>query len=353
MRRTREGASLKALVMRALPLCRKAEQQLLPRTGPGRRPVYPEWVMAVLIMVATAKRRKSKSAQYRLLSHRRADLCRWLGIDEFPVRSTYFTRFRKAHHLFGIAIELLGQEAAKCGIADARRAAVDKSMLKALGPRWNKSDRERNRIPKRLRGVDRDSQWGHSKSRGWVQGYSYEVVVAAGDQGVVFPLLASAGAANASEAETFLSKADRLPPSTEFVLADSAYDSEAIVQRVERPAGKRSRTFLCPVIARGKPPKGQSRPHVASPERKKRQKRMRTRKARKIYAKRSTTVEPFNDWFKAAFEMNDKVWHRGLDNNRTQLLAAIFTYQLLVREANHGRRKSLRNGQIRELLDSL
>jgi Transposase DDE domain len=353
MRRTREGASLKALVTRAIPLCRKAEQQLLPRTGPGRPPVYPEWVMAVLIMVATAKKRKSKSAQYRLLDHRREELCRWLEMDEFPVRSTYFDRFRKAHYLFEIAIELHGEEAVKCGLADARLAAGDKSMIEALGPRWNKSDRERNRIPKRLRGVDRDSQWGHSKSRGWVQGYSYEVVVAAGDQGLVFPLLASVGAANASEAETFLPKADRLPASTEFVLADGAYDTAAIAQRVERTAGKRSRTFLCPVIARGKPPQGQSRSHVASPERKKRQQRMRTRTARKIYAKRSTTVEPFNDWFKGAFEMNDKVWHRGLDNNRTQLLAAIFTYQLLVREANHGRRKSLRNGQIRALLDAL
>ena len=184
MRRTREGASLKALVMRAIPLCRKAQQQLLPRTGPGRPPVYPEWVMAVLIMVGTAKRRKSKSAQYHLLSNRHADLCRWLEIDEFPVRSTYFDRFHEAHHLFGITIELLGQEAVTCGIADAHLAAGDKSMIEALGPRWNKSDRERNRIPKRLRGVDRDSQWGYSKSRGWVQGYSYEVVVAAGDQGL-------------------------------------------------------------------------------------------------------------------------------------------------------------------------
>lgn len=352
MRRAREGASLKALVMRAIPFCRKAEQQLLPRTGPGRPPVYSEWVISVLIMVGTAKRRKSKSAQYRLLYHRRRDLCRWLGIDRLPVRSTYFTRFHRAHELFDIAIELQGKEATAWGIADARLASGDKSMVKALGPRWNKSDRERNRIPEGLRGVDRESQWGHSKSRGWVQGYSYEVVVSAGEEGVVFPLLASAGTANASEAETFLPKVDRLPASTEFVLADGAYDSEAIVRRVERPQGQHPRTFLCPVVARGKPPRGQSRSHVASPLRRERQERMRTPEARKIYAKRATTVEPFNDWFKAAFEF-DKVWHRGLDNNRTQVLAAIFTYQLLVREANHGRRKSLRNGQIRALLDAL
>lgn len=42
------------------------------------------------------------------------------------------------------------------------------------------------------------------------------------------------------------------------------------------------------------------------------------------------TVEPFNERFKTLFEFHDRVWHRGLDNNRTQILAALFTYQLLL-----------------------
>jgi hypothetical protein len=32
-------------------------------------------------------------------------------------------------------------------------------------------------------------------------------------------------------------------------------------------------------------------------------------------------VEPFNEWFKSLFELDDRVWHRGLENNQTQLLA--------------------------------
>jgi hypothetical protein len=39
-----------------------------------------------------------------------------------------------------------------------------------------------------------------------------------------------------------------------------------------------------------------------------------------------------------------------LDNNRTQILAALFAYQLLVRY-NHRRRK--RNGRVRWILDGL
>ena len=37
------------------------------------------------------------------------------------------------------------------------------------------------------------------------------------------------------------------------------------------------------------------------------------------------------------FQLSDQAWHRGLANNRTQILAAIFAYQLLLRH-NHRRR---------------
>ncbi|MCE9604977.1 MAG: hypothetical protein K8U03_08755 [Planctomycetia bacterium] len=74
------GDGLEALVRSAVSSCRKAEF-LEPRVGRGRRPTVPDWVLAVLIMAATAKRRKSKSAQYRFLSEHRAPLCAWLGTD--------------------------------------------------------------------------------------------------------------------------------------------------------------------------------------------------------------------------------------------------------------------------------
>ena len=69
-----------------------------------------------------------------------------------------------------------------------------------------------------------------------------------------------------------------------------------------------------------------------------------------MYARRGTTVEPFNGWFKAMFELDSRVWHRGLDNNRTQLLAALFTCQLLLR---YNRRKREHNGQVQCILDTL
>jgi len=70
----------------------------------------------------------------------------------------------------------------------------------------------------------------------------------------------------------------------------------------------------------------------------------------RLYARRATSVKPFNDWFKHLFELDHTVWHRGLQNNRTQILAALFGYQLL-RRYNH--RCGYNNGQRQWILDTL
>ncbi len=70
----------------------------------------------------------------------------------------------------------------------------------------------------------------------------------------------------------------------------------------------------------------------------------------RLYRRRVQAVKPFNEWFKALFDLNDRVWHRGLSNNQTQILAAIFCYQLLLRY-NHC--KGRQNGQVQWILDTL
>jgi len=68
------------------------------------------------------------------------------------------------------------------------------------------------------------------------------------------------------------------------------------------------------------------------------------------YARRGETVEPFNGWFKALFELDDHEWHRGLKNNQTQLLTAIFVFQYLLR---YNRKRKRFNGQVKWILDVL
>ena len=356
--RATDGTSLAKLVKMAMPICKKAQRQC-PRTGPGRPPNFEDWKIAVLIMAAILKRRKSKSAQYRFLHEHRRKFKRWLGLNRFPARSTYFDRYHQAHRIFKVAIGLQGQKAIKEGLAAATTVAVDKSLLVARGPLWHKKDRKRGRVPRGLRGVDRDSTWGFSKHHGWVQGYSYEVVVTAGKGSTVLPLLASADTASVSEHVSFTGKIESLPASTKNVLADSGYDNNDYGQRIERDTrGRRTgRRFICPANPRntrhGNKNSGAVLAAVNGSSRRHRRQRIafyHSRAGQRLYTRRSLSVEPFNEWFKSLFELNQTVWHRGLDNNRTQFLGAIFCYQLLLR---YNRRCGNKNGQIQWILDTL
>jgi hypothetical protein len=356
--RAMEGTCLATLVRMGIPLCRAAERQC-PRAGPGRPPDFADWVMAVLIMTAVVKKKKSKSAQYRFLREHHREFMDWLGLEHFPSRSTYFDRYRRAHRLFEVAIRLQGEKAVAEGVADPQTVAVDKSLVTARGPLWHKRDRAAGRIPNRLRGVDRDSTWGYSEHHGWVQGYSYETVVAATEGSTVFPMLASADTASMKEFTSFEPKIDQLPEDMENALADKGYDKNDFGDRIEYDEqGRRTgRRFICPPNPRNS--KGDGRTsgtrtkRLPPGSRSRRQKRIafyRSRCGQRLYARRGQTVEPFNDWFKALFELDERAWHRGLDNNRTQMLAAIFGYQLLVRY-NH--RRGRQNGQITWILDQL
>jgi Transposase DDE domain len=355
VRRAKEGTCLASLVRMAVPLCQRAEREC-PRTGPGRKPDIADWVLAVLIMVAVLKRKKSKSSQHRFLAEHRRELADWLGTEKFPARSTYFERYHRAHQLFRHAIKLQGQMAIKEGLADPRVVAIDKSMVAARGPLWHASDRRQDRIPERLHGVDRDSDWGRSQHDGWVQGYSVEVVVSATKDTPVFPLLASASTASAKETQTVDAKINDLPAATRHVTADSGYDSNHVAERIEWTAeGRRTgRRFLCPENKRGS--KNKSGRKVVQPRDASHQRRLERKafyqspRGRALYRRRGQTVEPFNEWFKSLFELQDRVWHRGLENNQTQLLAALFTYQLLVR---FNYRRGQNNCRVRWILDRL
>jgi hypothetical protein len=352
---TTEGTCLAELVRMAKPVCQQAER-MCPRSGPGRRPEIPDWLLMVLIMVAVLKGRKSKSSQYRYLAAHREELSSWLETDQFPSRTTYFDRYRRCWRFLEAAVDLEGRQAVRRGIVNPRCVAVDQSVIRARGPRWSQRQRARGKVP---RGSDLEATWTYSGYHGWVLGYSYEVVVSAEKNRPVWPLLASANPAAWQPKRTFTQKIARLPPGTRIVLADAGYDSNAFGEAIEySPQGHRTgRRFLCPQIYRRgedrRPPQPRSEKGVRKRHRDRRDDRREFFErpwSRKIYRRRSQTVEPFNDWLKTRFDLHERAWHRGLDNNRTQLLAAIFSYQILLRY-NHS--QGHRHGQLQWILDVL
>lgn len=355
-KRAKNGASLETLVAMAVPLLQEAERQC-PRSGPGAKPVIPDWLIGALIMVAVLNRKKSKAAQFRFLTEpmNRARLVSALGRDDFLARSGWYRRYRRAHQLFQVAIRVQGEQAIKEGVADPQQVSVDKSLIAAQGPAWHKRERERGEVPA---GVDRDSTWGYSQHDGWVQGYSFEVVVSATAHTTVFPLLASVDTASTSETKTCAEKIVHLPAAVQTVSLDSGYDSNALAERVEfDERGRRTgRRYLCPENPRHsgrqktKPCHADAARAQSRRRRAQRKQFLQSPRGRRLYARRKKTVEPFNQWFKSLFELDRHVWHRGLLNNRTQILAAIFAYQLLVR---HNHRRGQKNGRIRWFIDAL
>lgn len=333
-KRATDGALLDELVASSIPLCQEA-QRLCPRRGPGRKPTIPDWVLAVMILVSLLLKKKSKSAQYRWWREHRIEFGRWLGDEPFPSRSTYFDRYRRAHRLFRAAIVLQGRQAVDRGWADARCVAADKSLVAGRGRHWDSRDRRRHRVPRR---VDTDTTWSHSQHDGWVQGYSFEVIVTAPARGVSWPLVASVDTAGRAETHSILDKIPELPESTRFVLADAGYDSNAVGELVEWNGERRTgRRYLCPEIRR--PNTGKIRqPHNRETRERQRHRRLRdgrrrfrnSPRGRSLYARRKTTVEPFHAQLKHLFELEERVWHWGLPNNRTTILAAITAYQLLM-----------------------
>ena len=349
----REGVCLADLIRRAIPLCQAAEREC-PRKGPGRKPEIPDWVMAVLIVVAVMKQRKSKSSQYRFLTAHRDLLLKLLRTPRLPSRSTYFDRYLRAWRLYEVTIRLAGRQAIDEGWVNPRCVAVDKSVVKARGPRWNKWHLARRRV---ARGADLEATWTFSAHHGWTLGYGFEVVVTAEKTGPVWPLLASASPASWQPPRTFPRKARELPGQTRYVLADAGYDSNDLADAVEfdLEGHRTGRRLLCPYP---KNRRGTLTP-VSRETRLRRARRLlrhsrqqffRRPFAQRLSRRRGSRIEPFNEWLKSRFDVLDRAWHRGLDNNRTQILASIFAYQLLL-FVNHAH--GHQDGQIQWILDHL
>jgi Transposase DDE domain len=356
-----EDRRLARLARMAISVC-KAAQDRCPRRGPGHPQDYSDWQMAVLILIAVLNRRKSKSAQYRYLKQHANEMKRWLGLRSWPARSTYFERYLRAWRLFEAAIEIMGRRMCRTW-ANARTVAVDKSLVRAKGPEQHKRTgrrRERQRKPRRReRGSDPEANWGYSTHHGWIYGYSFEVVVCAPRNGPVVPLLASVNVASTSEHRSFTPKIDRLPKATRDVLADAGYDNNRYGEQIEYDGARRTgRRFICPSVPRPNDPLSDEayapekhRDRCVSRERRLKRKRFfRSRLGRSLFKRRRKTVEPFIEWLKNLFDLHDRVWHRGLNNNATQILAAIFAYQIL---AQYNRRFATNEGEIQWLLDGL
>ena len=218
--------------------------------------------------------------------------------------------------------------------------AVDKSMTESLGPKWHKKDRERGVVPAGLRNVDRDSDWGCSAYRGWVQGYSWHLVCSATRGHLPIPLLADVEPNNVTENKVFNTMIEELPDTTRRVLADEGYDDQKLILKVEKKARRGfRRRMLVPMNAYKNTPEWRL-DYVSW---------YQSDKGRSLYARRKITVEPMFETLKNIFD-HRRSWMKGLKNNQAIMLLIVLCYQLLI-YYNHVYDRNLSN--VKQIVDGL
>jgi hypothetical protein len=143
------------------------------------------------------------------------------------------------------------------------------------------------------------------------------------------------------------------------VLADTGYDSNDLGEAIEydaagRPTGRR---LVVPQRRRHNRYGGRTRSWRETYRRRTRRRHREARRrsyegrfGRRLDKRRGRTVEPFFGRFKEQFELVDHVRHRGLGNTRTQLLAALLLYQLLL---VYNRLKGREDAEVKWILDLL
>lgn len=206
-------------------------------------------------------------------------------------------------------------------IADPKVLACDQKLFEAKGPKWHKKDRKKGIIPKNLRGVDKDSEWGYSSNKGWVQGYSLDLLCTATEGSPVVPIDSSSDTANVDGKRFAAWAFSNLPSSTKYVVGDGNYDSNELIELVEeKKNGKYITRRLVVPVEIGK---------NSAKTRRSYSRYLKTKKGREVFKRRGVTVEPLFEQLKSLFEM-EPVWMRGKMNVLPLLLLCVYTYQLLL-----------------------
>jgi hypothetical protein len=181
-------------------------------------------------------------------------------------------------------------------------AAMDSTVLRALGGVWHKKDREAGIIPHSA--IDPEAHWTKSGWQGWVYGWKLHLVVTVA--AVWLPLAAELTPANVAENEVAPRLLPDLPPQLRFLLGDTSYDDSALHAQCAA-AGR-----VLVTSKRGAYPHTDEGVEVR----------------RVFHQLRAHAIENFNGQFKAIFDTQGQVPTRGLLATRRYVLGAVLVYPL-------------------------
>lgn len=198
-------------------------------------------------------------------------------------------------------------------------------MNKAKGPVWHKKQKEKNIVPDGLRGLDKEATWSTSQADGWVYGHgtfsivSHDIPVLG-----VFKWMRNSSDESKIMRDTVVME---LAPYIDTICMDSKADDFSTYYAL---------LGCCEVQLLTRP-----RIKVCSDERKEMYSMIFTIKNKKIYKKRSTTVEPMQGLVADIFELN-RCWMRGNNSNRWIFAAMGISVQMAQLDAYQNNRSTWR-----------
>ena len=189
--------------------------------------------------------------------------------------------------------------------------SADKMMNQAKGPVWHKKQKEKNIIPKKLRGIDKQATWCKSNADGWVYGH--------GSFSLTSHKLPFLGCFvwmknSANEARRMWLETGYLKGLIDYVAMDSKADDYDLYHEFKRQRNVKLVTFC-----RQHMNKTQKRRCMIADMQKTRHKQ--------IYKERGYRVEPMQGLVKEIFDL-DRCWMKGNDSNRWLFAAMGLTVQM-------------------------
>jgi hypothetical protein len=179
------------------------------------------------------------------------------------------------------------------------KVSADKRMVRAKGPVWHARQKQLGIVPKGLRGLDKAATWAKSKAKGWIYGHGTFMLTPLTVPIVgIFQWMQN----SANEAKRMQEEVKKYAGAVKKVFMDSKADDQSIYYDLKH----NHRMQLVTVPRRGMA-KSRSRQRMI--------KEMLTKRNRKDYKERSTTVEPMQGLVADIFELN-RCWMRGDVNNR-------------------------------------
>jgi len=304
---------------------------------PGHPKEYSDRQIAFICVIMELKKIHDFNGIIKYLEKEKK-LCQVIGLSKVPHRTTLSRRAKTIHKKLREMIRALGNYHCQSFSERHLMASEDGSLFESQGPKWHKKYRNMGITPGKLRNVDRESKWGFSPTKGWVQGYKghFNVVFDPSDKEFVpFPIDAVVTTANVSDFAKGATLFSHLAKNVLVQLADKGYDNQDFFIKL----WKRGKVFVTP---------------IKKNERKEginlvRNLLYQISLALKVYQKRNVTIEPFNGRIKSLFHLNP-LPVKGKKKVKLVILSAVLSYQLIVMYNMKSHRKM---GAVKEVLDLL